>query len=94
VRLSTESFSTSFTTRQSGSDDVTLVAEVADSSLGKDRGEKLLTYGRGGVPVYWIVNLIVNQIEVYSEPDRIFGILRSMRGELSFGFRAAPDREC
>ena len=49
------------------------VVEVADTSLGKDRGEKLLAYGRGGVPVYWIVNLADNQIEVYSEPDRNSG---------------------
>ncbi len=56
-----------------GPDDVALVVEVADTSLGKDRGDKLLAYGRGGVPVYWIVNLIDNQVEVYSEPDRNLG---------------------
>ena len=48
-----------------GPDNLALVVEVADTSLGKDRGEKLLAYGRGGVPVYWIVNLLDNQIEVY-----------------------------
>ena len=47
-----------------------LVVEVADTSLAKDRGEKLLAYARGGVPVYWIVNLMGDQVEVYSEPDR------------------------
>jgi len=62
-----------YATRHPGSEDVALVVEVADTSLGKDRGEKLLAYGQGGVPVYWIVNLLDNQIEVYSEPDRNSG---------------------
>jgi len=62
-----------YASRHPGPDDVALVVEVADTSLGKDRGEKLLAYGRGGVPVYWIVNLLDNQIEVYSEPDRTSG---------------------
>ncbi len=62
-----------YATRHPGPGDVALVVEVADTSLGKDRGEKSLAYGRGGVPVYWIVNLIDNQIEVYSKPDRNSG---------------------
>ncbi len=62
-----------YATRHPGPGDVALVVEVADTSLAKDRGEKLLAYGRGGVPVYWIVNLIDDQIEVYFEPDRNAG---------------------
>ena len=26
-------------------------------------------YGRGGIPVYWILNLIDRQVEVYSGPQ-------------------------
>ncbi len=62
-----------YATRHPGPEDVALVVEVADTSLAKDRGEKLLAYGRGGVPVYWIVNLLDNQVEVYSDPDRTSG---------------------
>jgi Uma2 family endonuclease len=62
-----------YATRHPSPGDVALVVEVADTSLGKDRGEKLLAYGRGGVPVYWIVNLLDDQIEVYCEPDRTSG---------------------
>jgi len=62
-----------YTARHPGPEDVALVVEVADTSLGKDRGEKLLAYGRGGVPLYWIVNLLDKQIEVYSGPDRNSG---------------------
>ena len=42
--------------------------EVAESSLARDRGEKLTAYGRGGVPAYWIVNLIDRRVEVYANP--------------------------
>ncbi len=48
--------------------DVVLLAEVADSSLSEDRGEKLQTYARAKVAVYWIVNLKERQVEVYTQP--------------------------
>ncbi len=47
--------------------DVALVVEFADSSLELDRGMATV-YGGGGVPVYWIVNLLERQVEVYTEP--------------------------
>jgi Uma2 family endonuclease len=62
-----------YDTRHPGPEDVALVVEVADTSLAKDRGEKLLAYARGGVPIYWIVNLIGDQVEVFGEPDRKTG---------------------
>lgn len=43
--------------------------EVADSSLGEDRG-MIVVYGRAGIAVYWIVNLVDRQVEVYSSPQR------------------------
>jgi Uma2 family endonuclease len=46
--------------------DVALVVEVADSSLTRDREQKRGLYARAGVPVYWIINLSENQVEVYS----------------------------
>jgi Uma2 family endonuclease len=48
--------------------DVALVVEVAESSLRADR-EMGVIYGGGGVPVYWIVNLIDRQVEVYAGPS-------------------------
>ena len=48
--------------------DVVLLAEVADSSLSEDRGEKLQTYARAKIAVYWIVNLIDRRVEVYTQP--------------------------
>ncbi len=48
--------------------DVGLVVEIADSSLPRDR-EKVRIYARAGVPVYWIVNLIDERVEVYESPS-------------------------
>jgi Uma2 family endonuclease len=47
--------------------DVALLVEVADSSLQDDR-DLTVVYGGGGVPVFWIVNLVDWQVEIYSDP--------------------------
>jgi Uma2 family endonuclease len=48
--------------------DVAMLVEVADSTCAKDRGVKWRQYAASRVPVYWIVNLALRQIEVYSAP--------------------------
>ena len=48
--------------------DIALSIEVSDSSLDGDRADKCRIYARAGIPVYWIVNLVDNQIEVYTSP--------------------------
>jgi len=53
--------------------DVALVGEVAETTLDRDQGEKCAAYARGGVPVYWIINLIDNRIEVYTDPNPVYG---------------------
>jgi Uma2 family endonuclease len=52
-----------------GTSEVALLIEVADCSLEADRGKKLEQYARQAVPVYWIVNLRENQIEIYTAPN-------------------------
>jgi Uma2 family endonuclease len=52
-----------------GPQDIALVVEVADSSLRRDRSLKKRIYAAAGIAVYWIVNLLDNQIEVYTEPS-------------------------
>src|SRR5262249_44473935 len=47
--------------------DTALVVEVSNTSLDEDRAMAAI-YGAGGVPVYWIVNLVDGQVEVYSNP--------------------------
>lgn len=51
-----------------GPADVSLVIEVADSSLKLDRGAKLTAHARAGIPVYWLVNLSARTVEVYESP--------------------------
>jgi Uma2 family endonuclease len=50
-----------------GPPDIAMVVEVADRTLLKDRRRRLV-YGAVGIPVYWIVNLVDRQVEVYSNP--------------------------
>lgn len=49
--------------------DVLLIVEVADGSLQQDRGDKLRMYAAAGIPAYWVVNLLDNHVEVYTQPD-------------------------
>lgn len=49
--------------------DVALIIEVADSSLAVDSGEVLEKYAREGIPVYWIVNIPQQRIELFSHPQ-------------------------
>ena len=49
-------------------EDVHLLIEVSDTSLGQDQEVKLPLSGRAGVPEVWIVNLNEGAIEVYREP--------------------------
>jgi Uma2 family endonuclease len=53
--------------RHPGPDDIALVVEVADSSLPQDRKLAEKVYGPAGIPVYWIVNLVHRQVEVYTD---------------------------
>lgn len=49
--------------------DIALVVEVADSSLAQDRNDKGRVYARADIPVYWIINLVDVQVEVYTAPS-------------------------
>jgi Uma2 family endonuclease len=53
--------------RDPAPEDVALVVEVSDTTLAADR-VMALTYGGGGIPVYWIVNVADRQLEVYTNP--------------------------
>jgi Uma2 family endonuclease len=71
--------------RQPEPDDVLLLVEVSDSSLGFDRGEKALAYAASGIDDYWIINLPKRQVEVYRKPDAHAGyqsLLICSEGEL------------
>lgn len=48
--------------------DTALVGEVSDTTLRRDRGFKKRIYAAARIAVYWIVNLVDRQIEVYTDP--------------------------
>jgi Uma2 family endonuclease len=56
--------------RHPGGDAVAVVIEVSDTTLQRDRSAKKRAYARAGIPIYWIVNLVDYQVEVYAHPDR------------------------
>lgn len=58
-----------YTHRSPRAHEVVLLVEVADSSLEQDRGTKKRVYASEGIPVYWIANLVEDQIEVYTLPS-------------------------
>jgi Uma2 family endonuclease len=45
-----------------------VLIEVAESSLDLDRDIKGSMYARASIPIYWIINLVDNQVEVYTDP--------------------------
>lgn len=55
--------------RHATPEEISLIIEVADSSLEYDRGEKAEAYAVAGIAEYWIVNLIDRRVEVYRHPD-------------------------
>jgi Uma2 family endonuclease len=59
----------SYLTRHPNPADVGLLIEVADSSLLRDQRDKARIYARGGIPCYWIANLVDQRIEVYTQPS-------------------------
>jgi Uma2 family endonuclease len=58
-----------YLTRHPQPPEIALVVEVADTTLTRDRTTKKRTYARAQIPVYWIVNLVENQIEIYTRPS-------------------------
>jgi Uma2 family endonuclease len=57
-----------FSRRHPDPKEVGLVIEIADATLDRDRTIKKRVYARANVPIYWIVNLVDRQIEVYTDP--------------------------
>ena len=48
--------------------DVALVIEVSEITLRLDQTTMKRRYAASGIAIYWIVNLVANRIEVYTEP--------------------------
>jgi hypothetical protein len=51
-----------------GSADTFIVVEVAGSTLEFDREDKGRVYAAANIAVYWVVNVVDRQVEVYTDP--------------------------
>lgn len=60
-------------------EDIYLIIEVSDSTLNYDQTTKLAVYAENNIQHYWIVNLVANRLERYSQP------YQNKNGE--FGYR-------
>jgi Uma2 family endonuclease len=56
--------------RKPGPEDVLLIVEVADTTLGRDLSVKVPLYARAGIPEVWIVDVKGQRVLVYAEPSR------------------------
>jgi Uma2 family endonuclease len=54
--------------RAAVSADVVLLVEVSDTTYPDDFRTYLRGYSAAGIPVYWIVNILAQRVEVYTEP--------------------------
>ena len=70
-----------YAARLPGPRDLVLVLEVSDTSVAFDTATKLVMYAREKIPQYWIVNLRVRRVEVYTQP----------RGGRSPGYKTRTD---
>jgi Uma2 family endonuclease len=50
-------------------EDVLLLIEVSDSTLGFDRKRKVPLYARKGIPEVWIVNINEERVETFTDPS-------------------------
>ena len=57
-----------YQSRHPGPPDIGLVVEVCDSSLTIDRIDMVRIYARANLPIYWIINVVDRQVEVYTDP--------------------------
>jgi Uma2 family endonuclease len=55
--------------RQAIPSDFGIIIEVSDSSLALDRREKGRLYAEANIPVYWVINVLDRQVEVYTSPN-------------------------
>lgn len=75
-------------------DDILLLVEVADTSVGFDRRVKVPVYARRGIREVWLVDLTKSTVEVNRRPSQTgFGDVRKLRKGDRISPLAFPDLE-
>ena len=62
-----------YSTSKAGADDIHVLVEAADSSLGDDLTDKREIYARTGIRDYWVVDLNYELVHVHHQPDTATG---------------------
>lgn len=59
---------TEYFTRHPYPQDIYWLIEISNKSLKSDLAKKSVTYGRNGIPEYWIIDLVNKQLIVHTQP--------------------------
>jgi Uma2 family endonuclease len=51
-----------------GPNDIALLIEVSHTTLAMDQGPKKLLYAAAKLPIYWVINIPDDRIEIYTSP--------------------------
>ncbi|HLJ55839.1 MAG TPA: Uma2 family endonuclease [Chthonomonadaceae bacterium] len=70
-----------YTSQNPGPRDLTLVAEISDSSLRFDRTIKANYYALLGIPEYWVVDIAGREVIVHRQPSPAGYAVTSVHGE-------------
>jgi Uma2 family endonuclease len=74
--------------------DIALLIEVADTSLGFDREDKVPLYAMCGVPEVWLVDLPTRSVHVFRQPGAInYAEILRLRGDDKLTVPGLPDAQ-
>ena len=75
-------------------EDILLIIEISDTTLGRDRVTKSLAYAKAGIQQYLVMNLNNETLEEYREPDEDgYQFKRTLRKGDSLNLVAFPEVE-
>jgi Uma2 family endonuclease len=71
--------------------DILLLVEVAETSVEKDRGQKLHLYAKAGIPEYWIIDIERRVLIVHRDPlDDEYGFVQQHDASSTVAPQAFP----
>jgi len=74
--------------------EVIALIEVADTSLGFDRENKIPLYAAGGIPEVWLVDLPTKSVHVFRQPGQThYAEVLRLRGEDTLPIPGLPDAQ-
>ena len=69
-----------FRGRHPKADEIDLIFETSDETVDFDRDMKIPLYASAGIPEVWIINLVHDKIEMYSQPNgKMYNSVKTFR---------------